>query len=145
MKSHTQTGQTSSLTDTIERTTLSPRLAALKKDVMERKGSWVRNLNPFFWDVALWKAAKPGQSRIQQRAAFLRELVRLAQTIETAIAMKVGQLQWNVTTVERLRQAQADPEHYGNIPVRVAGYSQLFKLVNRELQDHIIARTKHTS
>jgi pyruvate formate-lyase/glycerol dehydratase family glycyl radical enzyme len=68
---------------------------------------------------------------------------RLAQTIETAVAMKVGQLQWNVTTVERLLQAQADPEHYGNIPVRVAGYSQMFKLVDRELQNHIIARTKH--
>jgi formate C-acetyltransferase len=69
---------------------------------------------------------------------------RLAQVIEAAIARKVGQLQWNVTTVDRLHQAQSDPEHYGNIPVRVAGYSQLFKLVNRDLQDHIIARTKHT-
>jgi len=27
----------------------------------------------------------------------------------------------------------------------VAGYSQMFKLLNRELQDHIIARTKHTA
>lgn len=57
--------------------------------------------------------------------------------------MKVGQLQWNVTTVERLKQAQQDPDHYGNIAVRVAGYSQMFKLVNKELQNHIIARTKH--
>jgi len=35
------------------------------------------------------------------------------------------------------------PERYGNIAVRVAGYSQMFKLVNKGLQDHIIARTKH--
>ncbi len=68
---------------------------------------------------------------------------RLAQLIKTAIQMKVGQLQWNVVTVERLKKAQEDPEHYGNIAVRVAGYSQMFKLINRELQDHIIARTKH--
>jgi pyruvate formate-lyase/glycerol dehydratase family glycyl radical enzyme len=68
---------------------------------------------------------------------------RLKQLIQTAVAMKIGQLQWNVTTVERLRQAQEDPERYGNIAVRVAGYSQMFKLVDRELQDHIIARTKH--
>ena len=68
---------------------------------------------------------------------------RLTQIIQGAVAMKIGQLQWNVTTVERLKQAQQDPEHYGNIPVRVAGYSQMFKLINRELQDHIIARTKH--
>lgn len=68
---------------------------------------------------------------------------RLVQLIKTAIDMKVGQLQWNVVTIERLKKAQNDPEHYGNIAVRVAGYSQMFKLINRELQDHIIARTKH--
>ncbi|MEW6749425.1 MAG: pyruvate formate lyase family protein [Candidatus Latescibacterota bacterium] len=70
---------------------------------------------------------------------------RLVQLVQGAVEMGVGQMQWNVTTVERLRQAQADPEHYGNIPVRVAGYSQMFRLIPRELQDHIIARTKHTS
>jgi formate C-acetyltransferase len=68
---------------------------------------------------------------------------RMADLITSAIAMGVGQLQWNVTTVERLKQAQADPERYGNIVVRVAGYSQMFKLIDKELQDHIIARTKH--
>ncbi len=70
---------------------------------------------------------------------------RLAELIRAAMEMGVGQLQWNVTTVERLRQAQADPEHYGNIAVRVAGYSQMFRLLDRELQEHIIARTKHRS
>mgnify|MGYP000476464894 CR=1 FL=1 len=61
------------------------------------------------------------------------------------VIVGVGQLQINVVTEERLRQAQADPERYGNIPVRVAGYSQLFRLLAPELQDHIIARTKHAS
>jgi pyruvate-formate lyase len=69
---------------------------------------------------------------------------RLAQIIQSAIAMGIGQLQWNVTTVEQLRKAQEDPERYGSIPVRVAGFSQMFKLLDRELQEHIIARTKHT-
>jgi formate C-acetyltransferase len=69
---------------------------------------------------------------------------RLVALIRAAVAMGIGQLQWNVVTVERLRQAQQDPERYGNIPVRVAGFSQKFKLVDRELQEHIIARTKHS-
>ncbi|MHB0858695.1 MAG: pyruvate formate lyase family protein [Anaerolineae bacterium] len=69
---------------------------------------------------------------------------RLAQIIRGALALGVGQLQWNVTTVERLLLAQRDPELYGNIPVRVAGYSQMFRLIDKELQDHIIARTKHS-
>ena len=68
---------------------------------------------------------------------------RLASLIQSALQMGVGQLQWNVMTAERLRQAQEDPEHYGNIPVRVAGYSQMFRLLNHELQEHVIARTKH--
>ena len=68
----------------------------------------------------------------------------VAQLITGAIAMGVGQLQFNVTSVERLRQAQADPERYGNIAVRVAGYSQMFKLIDKDLQEHLIARTKHT-
>ena len=68
---------------------------------------------------------------------------RLAQTVRAAFAMGVGQLQWNVVTAERLQRAKSDPERYGNIPVRVAGYSQLFRLVDPDVQDHIIARTKH--
>jgi pyruvate-formate lyase len=28
--------------------------------------------------------------------------------------------------------------------VRVAGYSQLFRLLDKDLQEHVIARTKHT-
>ncbi len=71
-------------------------------------------------------------------------VARLTQLTQAAVAMGVGQLQWNVTTVERLIQAQENPERYGNIAVRVAGYSQMFKLVPKDLQDHIIARTKHT-
>jgi pyruvate-formate lyase len=69
----------------------------------------------------------------------------MSQLIMTAMQMGVGQLQWNVVTAERLIKAQADPERYGNLPVRVAGYSQMFKLVDKPLQDHIIARTKHRS
>lgn len=56
---------------------------------------------------------------------------------------RIGQIQFNIVTVERLKLAQKDPAKYGNIPVRVAGFSQMFKLIDKYLQDHIIARTKH--
>ncbi len=70
---------------------------------------------------------------------------RLCMLIRAALALGVGQLQFNVVTVEKLRQAQQEPERYGDIPVRVAGFSQKFKLVPPDLQEHIIARTKHRS
>ena len=68
---------------------------------------------------------------------------RLAQIIQAAVKIGVGQMQFNVVSAERLKLAQKYPEKYGNIPVRVAGYSQMFRLIDRELQNHIIARTKH--
>lgn len=68
----------------------------------------------------------------------------LAQIIRGAFAQGVGQLQWNIVSAERLELAKKEPDKWGNLPVRVAGYSQLFKLITPELQDHIIARHKHT-
>jgi pyruvate formate-lyase/glycerol dehydratase family glycyl radical enzyme len=61
----------------------------------------------------------------------------------TAIAQGVGQMQVNVVRAEDLRAAQDDPDRYASLCVRVSGFSQQFVLLDRELQDHIIARTKH--
>ena len=69
----------------------------------------------------------------------------LAKIIRGAMDMGVGQLQFNVVTADRLRQAQEDPERYGNLVVRVAGYSQRFNLLTPDLQELVISRTKHTS
>jgi len=64
--------------------------------------------------------------------------------IVTAIDQGVGQLQFNVVSADTLRAAQDDPDAYRNLCVRVSGFSQQFCLLDRALQDHIIARTKHT-
>jgi formate C-acetyltransferase len=68
---------------------------------------------------------------------------KVLSAIQAAIGRGVGQMQFNVVTAERLRLAQEDPEKYGNIVVRVSGFSQRFCLVDKALQDHIIERTKH--
>jgi pyruvate formate-lyase/glycerol dehydratase family glycyl radical enzyme len=68
---------------------------------------------------------------------------KFADLIQTAIRQGVGQMQWNVVNAETLRRAQADPEAYRSLCVRVSGYSQQFILLDREMQEHIIARTKH--
>ncbi len=68
---------------------------------------------------------------------------RFVDLLQSAIARGIGQMQFNVVTAERLKLAQEDPENYGNIVVRVSGFSQRFASIGRELQDHIIARVKH--
>jgi pyruvate formate-lyase/glycerol dehydratase family glycyl radical enzyme len=67
----------------------------------------------------------------------------LVTLLRTTILRGVGQLQFNVVTADTLRRAQADPERYRNLAVRVSGFSQKFCLLSEEIQEHIIARTKH--
>lgn len=63
--------------------------------------------------------------------------------VVAAINQGVGQMQFNVVSADTLRAAQQDPERHANLCVRVSGFSQRFALLDREMQDHIIARTKH--
>ena len=58
-------------------------------------------------------------------------------------AQETHHVQFNVVTAETLRKAQADPETYRHLIVRVAGYSDYFCDLSRELQDEIIRRTGH--
>jgi formate C-acetyltransferase len=51
-------------------------------------------------------------------------------------------IQFNVVTADTLRAAQKDPEEYRDLIVRVAGYSDYFCDLTRELQEEIIARTE---
>jgi formate C-acetyltransferase len=71
-------------------------------------------------------------------------LEHLVTLLQTAVEKGVGQLQFNVVDAETLRKAQADPDRYRNLAVRVSGFSQKFCLLTTELQEHIIARTKHS-
>ncbi len=52
-------------------------------------------------------------------------------------------LQINVVDAETLRQAQAKPEDYRNLLVRVTGYNAYFVMIGKEIQDEIIARESH--
>jgi formate C-acetyltransferase len=52
-------------------------------------------------------------------------------------------MQFNVVGAAKLREAQAKPEEYRDLIVRVAGYSDYFCDLSRSLQDEIIKRTEH--
>jgi len=61
----------------------------------------------------------------------------------TAVRQGIGQLQFNVVDADTLRAAQREPDRYRNLCVRVSGFSQQFGLLDADMQEHIIARTKH--
>ena len=68
-------------------------------------------------------------------------LEKLAALIRTYFRLDGHHLQFNVVDGERLRHAQEHPEQHRDLIVRVAGYSDYFCDLSRELQDEIIART----
>lgn len=54
-------------------------------------------------------------------------------------------IQFNVVDADTLRDAQEHPENYRDLIVRVAGYSDYFNDLGKDLQDEIIRRTAHGS
>jgi len=52
-------------------------------------------------------------------------------------------IQFNIVDTKTLRDAQQDPDHYRDLLVRVAGYSDYFNDCNSQLQEEIIARTEN--
>ncbi|MDH7485780.1 MAG: glycyl radical protein [Anaerolineae bacterium] len=72
-------------------------------------------------------------------------LDKLVQLIRTYFKLDGHHIQFNVVDAATLRAAQANPEQYRNLIVRVAGYSDYFCDLGKALQDEIIARTEHQS
>jgi len=72
-------------------------------------------------------------------------ITKLSQMIRTYFKLDGHHIQFNVITAETLRKAQKEPEKYPELIVRVAGYSDYFKDLGKELQDEIIRRTEHNS
>ena len=75
-------------------------------------------------------------------AATQNQIDNLVALLDGYVEKGGHHLNVNVFTRETLLDAQAHPENYRNLVVRVAGYSALFTTLSRSLQDDIIARTE---
>jgi formate C-acetyltransferase len=65
----------------------------------------------------------------------------LVQLVRGYFNLDGHHIQFNVVDVETLKAAQANPEQYRSLIVRVAGYSDYFCDLSKQLQDEIITRT----
>ena len=68
-------------------------------------------------------------------------LVKLTHLIRAYFRQGGHHVQLNVVDAETLRRAQEHPDEHRDLIVRVAGYSDYFCDIGRELQEEIIART----
>lgn len=60
------------------------------------------------------------------------------------VDLKGNQVQFNILSSKELKNAQAHPEAYSDLVVKVAGYSAYFNSLDKGLQDQIIERTEHS-
>lgn len=63
---------------------------------------------------------------------------------ESLVELPVYHVQFNVTSNEILRDAIEHPENHQDLVVRVAGYTARFVDLDRDVQEDIIERVKHT-
>lgn len=94
-------------------------------------------------------AAKIGQGRASNGNTLILRFhpqsldpEKLHSLIKTYFELGGMQLQFNMVDTETLIDAQADPEKYRDLVVRIAGYSVLFTNLSRKAQDEIIARSE---
>ncbi|KUL01641.1 MAG: Pyruvate formate-lyase, partial [Synergistales bacterium 54_9] len=66
---------------------------------------------------------------------------KLARLIRTYFRYDAHHIQFNVVDAATLRDAQKHPEQYRDLIVRVAGYSDYFVDIGKDLQEEIISRT----
>jgi len=70
---------------------------------------------------------------------------KLGHLIRSYFKLDGHHIQFNVIDADTLRKAQENPEKHRDLIVRVAGYSDYFVDVGRDLQNEIIARTEQQS
>lgn len=70
-------------------------------------------------------------------------ICKFVSFIQAFIRLRISHVQFNVVNREDLLCAQADPEAFRSLTVRVAGYTAYFTELARDLQNEIIARTSY--
>lgn len=96
------------------------------------KPNWRLAANGTLLNMKFLPAFFEGQDALENFVSLLRGFCEL----------EIPHVQFNVVSAHMLREAQAHPEQYRHLVVRVAGYSAYFTELDRELQNEIIRRTE---
>jgi formate C-acetyltransferase len=72
-----------------------------------------------------------------------RDLHKLAALIRAYFSQGGHHMQFNIVDRELLLEAMDQPERHRNLLIRVAGYSDYFTLLSREIQQEILSRAEH--
>ena len=126
-------------------------LAGIKKIVFEDKITTMEemiNAIDADWigydELRLKAQAVPKYGNDDDLVATKRGQANLGAMIQSYFALGAFHVQFNTISTETLLEAQAHPEDYKDLLVRVAGYSTQFVNLSKSMQDSIIKRNAHT-
>ena len=69
---------------------------------------------------------------------------KVAMLVKSYIDMGGHQLQLNAVNIDKMKDAQVHPEKYPQLVVRIWGWSAYFVELDKDFQDHVIARQEYT-
>ena len=69
---------------------------------------------------------------------------KVAMLVKSFVELGGHQLQLNAVNLETLKDAQAHPEKYQQLVVRIWGWSAYFVELDKEYQDHVMLRQEYT-
>lgn len=96
--------------------------------------------------LPLWLAAGTPVLNLRfQKSLFANRdvLAKMASLVRSFFSQGGMQAQISVLDAAELRAAQANPEPYRDLIVRIGGYSEYFNALDKELQDSVISRTEY--
>lgn len=70
-------------------------------------------------------------------------IIKIARLVKSFIDMGGHQLQLNVVSMEKMKDAQLHPERHRQLVVRIWGWSAYFVELDKEYQDHVMKRQEY--
>lgn len=119
----------------------------LSDGISPSHGADLKGATAVIKSVAKIDHSKTGGTLLNQK--FMPELLvnkegcrKLADLVRSYFKLGGHHIQFNIIKADTLRDAQLHPENYQNLIVRVAGYSDYFVNIGKDLQNEILARTE---
>ncbi len=108
----------------------------------ERQGPTGAVLSTTVWDHTPMMGGLVLNLKFSRTHGDAKQVASFRDLLRVYMARGGLEMQINCVDSETLRDAQARPELYRDLVVRVAGYSDYFTTLSRGMQDEIIARTE---
>ncbi|MBQ9783896.1 MAG: hypothetical protein IJW29_00140 [Clostridia bacterium] len=109
----------------------------------EKRGPTASILSSTKWDHSALIGGVAVNMKFSKRSLGAKSTDVMAALVKTYLSRGGFEMQINVTDRDLLLRAQAEPEQYRDLIVRIGGYSDYFTKLSPQMQAEVILRTEH--